>query len=158
MRLAIFGLDASLRSLLGYGTCSLLSSLFSRIAFQFHVNRFVIFPWHLIYYYYYNFKGIFIDYLLEEIPKMFTERLSTTVFHTLVGVSLSSILYSFYLFAPLAYGMNGPSSNEPNSTMHGLKWMDTWEFWVFFCLNNFYSVQIFFKDVFTDFICIFIFL
>ena len=36
--------------------------------------------------------------------------------------------FSFYLFSPLSYGMNGPLANEPNSTMHGLKWLDTWEF------------------------------
>ncbi|KAM9707683.1 protein O-mannosyl-transferase 2 [Menidia menidia] len=41
---------------------------------------------------------------------------------------LFSVLYSFYLFNPLSYGMTGPLSHEPGSTMSGLKWMDSWEF------------------------------
>lgn len=72
--------------------------------------------------------GIIIDYLLHEIPKFFNDQNSKTVYHTLFGVVLSIIAYSFYLFAPLAYGMNGPTANERNSTMFGLKWMDSWEF------------------------------
>lgn len=69
-----------------------------------------------------------LDYLLEEIPKMFSEKISNSVYHVMLALILSSCTYSFYLFAPLAYGMSGPNANEPNSTMHGLKWMDSWEF------------------------------
>ncbi|CAH1126628.1 unnamed protein product [Ceutorhynchus assimilis] len=72
--------------------------------------------------------GIMIDYLLEEISKFRNNSMSKTIYHTLFGLILSVFCYSFYLFAPLAYGMSGPSANEPNSTMHGLKWFDTWEF------------------------------
>ncbi|CAH0550291.1 unnamed protein product [Brassicogethes aeneus] len=72
--------------------------------------------------------GITIDYLLEEVPKLFSENISNMVYHTALGIILSTIVYSFYLFAPLAYGMNGPTANEVNSTMHGLKWIDSWEF------------------------------
>ncbi|KAG5857580.1 hypothetical protein ANANG_G00020960 [Anguilla anguilla] len=38
------------------------------------------------------------------------------------------VLYSFYLFHPLSYGMRGPLAHEPGSPMAGLKWMDSWEF------------------------------
>ncbi|XP_019767604.2 protein O-mannosyl-transferase 2 [Dendroctonus ponderosae] len=72
--------------------------------------------------------GILMDYILDQFPKLFHEQHTHFVYHTCIGIFLSVVLYSFYLFAPLAYGMNGPSSNEPNSTMHGLKWMETWEF------------------------------
>lgn len=72
--------------------------------------------------------GIIIDYLLEEIPKLFPDHLAHTVYQFTLGLILSTILYSFYLFAPLTYGMNGPTANEVNSTMHGLKWMESWEF------------------------------
>ncbi|KAJ8341545.1 hypothetical protein SKAU_G00338360 [Synaphobranchus kaupii] len=41
---------------------------------------------------------------------------------------LLAFLYSFYLFQPLSYGMNGPLAHEPGSPMAGLKWMDSWEF------------------------------
>ena len=36
--------------------------------------------------------------------------------------------FSFYLFAPLTYGMSNVPSTEPNSTMHGMRWLETWEF------------------------------
>ncbi|XP_061552168.1 protein O-mannosyl-transferase 2 [Phycodurus eques] len=38
------------------------------------------------------------------------------------------VLYSFYLFHPLTYGMRGPLAHEPGSSMAGLKWMESWEF------------------------------
>lgn len=74
------------------------------------------------------FIGIILNYLLEEIVKVFSPHLASTVYHSLLAVILSCIVYSFLLFSPLAYGMNGPSSNELNSTMNGLKWLDSWEF------------------------------
>ncbi|KAF6718733.1 Protein O-mannosyl-transferase 2 [Oryzias melastigma] len=39
-----------------------------------------------------------------------------------------SILYSFYLFHHLSYGMMGPLAHESGSAMAGLKWMDSWDF------------------------------
>ncbi|VEN44946.1 unnamed protein product [Callosobruchus maculatus] len=72
--------------------------------------------------------GIIIDYLLEELPKFFGEQNAKVVYHTALGLILSATVYSFYLFAPLTYGMTGPSSHEANSTLYGLKWMDSWEF------------------------------
>ncbi|KAJ7417622.1 Protein O-mannosyl-transferase 2 [Willisornis vidua] len=38
------------------------------------------------------------------------------------------ILYSFYLFHPLSYGMVGPMASDPRSPMAGLRWMDSWDF------------------------------
>lgn len=57
-----------------------------------------------------------------------TERIPKWMQHTVLGITLGLLAYSFLLFAPLAYGMAGPTANEPNSTMHKLKWMDSWEF------------------------------
>ncbi|XP_077123620.1 protein O-mannosyl-transferase 2 isoform X3 [Ranitomeya variabilis] len=47
-----------------------------------------------------------------------------------VGMTLLSgtLLYSFYLFHPLAYGMVGSLSDAANSPMAGLRWMDSWDF------------------------------
>ncbi|XP_044129405.1 protein O-mannosyl-transferase 2 isoform X5 [Bufo gargarizans] len=49
---------------------------------------------------------------------------------TTAGMSLlaGSLLYSFYLFHPLAYGMVGPLADEPDSPMAGLRWRDSWDF------------------------------
>ncbi|XP_074091734.1 protein O-mannosyl-transferase 2 isoform X2 [Macrotis lagotis] len=46
------------------------------------------------------------------------------------GISLLilGIVYSFYLFLPLSYGMVGPLAQDPQSPMAGLKWLETWEF------------------------------
>lgn len=73
-------------------------------------------------------SGIIIDYGLENILKLVPNNLAHTFYHTLFGGILSCIFYSFYLFAPLAYGMTGPTANEQNSTMYGLKWLESWEF------------------------------
>lgn len=43
-------------------------------------------------------------------------------------LSLFYVFSSFYLYSPLAYGMSGPVSTEQNSTMFGLRWLDSWEF------------------------------
>lgn len=37
------------------------------------------------------------------------------------------LLLSFQLFMPLAYGMHGPMADNPDSSMHGLKWLSSWE-------------------------------
>ncbi|KAI4469035.1 dolichyl-phosphate-mannose--protein mannosyltransferase [Holotrichia oblita] len=72
--------------------------------------------------------GIILDYLLEEMLKYFPKNIAHTIYHTLLVVILSTVVYSFVLFSPLAYGMSGPNANEPNSTMYGLKWLESWEF------------------------------
>ncbi|XP_036398526.1 protein O-mannosyl-transferase 2 [Megalops cyprinoides] len=41
---------------------------------------------------------------------------------------LLAVVYSFYLFHPLSYGMRGPLAHDPASPMAGLRWMDSWEF------------------------------
>ncbi|KAG8448978.1 hypothetical protein GDO86_015881 [Hymenochirus boettgeri] len=38
------------------------------------------------------------------------------------------ILYSFYLFHPLSYGMVGPLADSQDSPMFGLRWMESWDF------------------------------
>ncbi|KAL3288488.1 hypothetical protein HHI36_002930 [Cryptolaemus montrouzieri] len=73
-------------------------------------------------------SGIIIDYLLDDIQELFAPYMANTVYHTTLVTILSTMIYSFYLFSPLAYGMDGPSSNESNSTMYGLRWMESWEF------------------------------
>lgn len=66
-------------------------------------------------------SGVVIDYVI-------TLCIPTRQRHWVIAGLLSVIVYSFSLFSPLAYGMQGPPANLPNSTMHGLKWLDTWEF------------------------------
>lgn len=72
--------------------------------------------------------GVVLDYLLQSIPTLFPEKFSDSIYHWLLGVTFSTLTYSFYLFSPLAYGMAGPHASDPNSTMYGLRWMESWEF------------------------------
>ena len=44
------------------------------------------------------------------------------------GINSSPVLGSFYLFAPLTYGMSGPEKKEPGHRYDHLLWMDSWEF------------------------------
>ncbi|XP_055586526.1 protein O-mannosyl-transferase 2 [Uranotaenia lowii] len=64
--------------------------------------------------------GIMLDFLTHRLPKWARQAV--------LGIALAILMYSFALFSPLAYGMHGPFSHEPNSTLAGLKWMDSWEF------------------------------
>ncbi|CAH0392491.1 unnamed protein product [Bemisia tabaci] len=72
--------------------------------------------------------GVMLSYISHSLAILLPDSLKNSVHHWFNGLIFSAVVYSFYLFSPLAYGMSGPSSNEANSTMHGLKWMDSWEF------------------------------
>ncbi|XP_030382543.1 protein O-mannosyl-transferase 2 [Scaptodrosophila lebanonensis] len=65
-------------------------------------------------------SGVMFNYMIKQLERWMQ--------HVLFGIFLSMVIYSFLLFSPLAYGMNGPFANEPNSTMHSLKWLSSWEF------------------------------
>ncbi|XP_071453638.1 protein O-mannosyl-transferase 2 [Hetaerina americana] len=73
-------------------------------------------------------SGVIVDYLVKNISAILPEKAAHGIYHWLIGIVYSVIVYSFYKFSPLAYGMEGPMSQDPNSTMYGLKWMETWEF------------------------------
>jgi len=69
-------------------------------------------------------SGVVLDYFFQTVACHFGKG----SFHLLYGACLSGIGYSFFLFSPLAYGANGPLAGESNSTMYGLKWLESWEF------------------------------
>lgn len=73
-------------------------------------------------------SGVVIDYLVESIPPLLPAGIRNSAYHLLVGGIVSSLIYSFYLFAPLTYGMSNGPSTEANSTMYGMRWLETWEF------------------------------
>ena len=66
--------------------------------------------------------------LLYFTSKWSSSNVTNTVFHVFIGTIISILWYSFYLFSPLAYGMEETPGNLPNSTVHHLKWIDSWEF------------------------------
>ncbi|KZC06223.1 Protein O-mannosyl-transferase 2 [Dufourea novaeangliae] len=72
--------------------------------------------------------GITLNYIIESLFILIPNRIGHVIYHTILAVVVSSTMYSFYLFSPLAYGMVGPSAQDPESPMHSLRWMDTWEF------------------------------
>ncbi|CAB3387653.1 Hypothetical predicted protein [Cloeon dipterum] len=73
-------------------------------------------------------SGVIISYTLEAVKELLAEKVAFVIRHSLLGVFASSLAYSFYLFAPLAYGMTGASGNDPNSTMQSVRWLESWEF------------------------------
>lgn len=58
-----------------------------------------------------------------------TERMPNWIQQKAVGSIVGILVYSFKLFQPLAYGF-ADASTEKNSTMFGLRWLESWEFWV----------------------------
>ncbi|XP_030575483.1 protein O-mannosyl-transferase 2 isoform X2 [Archocentrus centrarchus] len=72
--------------------------------------------------------GVTLDILFQSADLLLHPPHSDWLQRTGQMVFLFSVLYSFYLFHPLSYGMTGPLAHEPGSSMAGLKWMDSWEF------------------------------
>ncbi|XP_059485234.1 protein O-mannosyl-transferase 2 [Neocloeon triangulifer] len=72
-------------------------------------------------------SGVVLSYILDVIKNQLAGKLAFVVRHTILAFLASSLIYSFYLFAPLAYGMSGPFGNDPNSTMSYLRWLESWE-------------------------------
>ncbi|XP_056282897.1 protein O-mannosyl-transferase 2 isoform X2 [Pseudoliparis swirei] len=72
--------------------------------------------------------GITFDVLLKSTDLLLRPPYSDWLRRLGLLVLLLSVLYSFYLFHPLSYGMTGPLAHEPGSAMAGQKWMDSWEF------------------------------
>ena len=66
--------------------------------------------------------------MTKTLSSMLPASVSSTSAHTILAVTLSTTLYTFYMFSSLAYGMNGDYARESNSTKHSLHWMNTWEF------------------------------
>ena len=74
------------------------------------------------------FTGVMLDFLITHTTLSMPEHLSSSYFHWCMGFILSGIFLSFYLFAPLSYGMSGPEALDEASKMHKLKWLSSWEF------------------------------
>lgn len=72
--------------------------------------------------------GITLDIWIKSTDLLFRSPYSDWLQSVAQKVLLLSIVYSFYLFHPLSYGMTGPLAHNPKSRMAGLKWMDSWEF------------------------------
>ncbi|XP_004917113.1 protein O-mannosyl-transferase 2 isoform X4 [Xenopus tropicalis] len=64
--------------------------------------------------------------------KLCTRFLPSTVHHSVYMAAMCFVhlilLYSFYLFHPLSYGMMGTLADSQDSPMFGLRWMESWEF------------------------------
>ncbi|XP_034938393.1 protein O-mannosyl-transferase 2 [Chelonus insularis] len=72
--------------------------------------------------------GITLNFIVDVIFFLCPKQLAYTLYHVILGTVMSVTIYSFYLFSPLAYGMDGPTSENPESSMHSLRWLESWEF------------------------------
>ncbi|XP_044730943.1 protein O-mannosyl-transferase 2 [Chrysoperla carnea] len=72
--------------------------------------------------------GVMLDYIISGIIDLIPNDYKYLINHTIKGSLVAALSYSFIIFSPLSYGMNGPTASETNSSMHRLKWLDTWEF------------------------------
>jgi len=74
--------------------------------------------------------AVVLDYLLDKLLSVLppASSLATPTYHTLMGVYMGVVVYSFRLFAPLTYGMEETPAVHANSSVHHLKWLDSWEF------------------------------
>ncbi|XP_051775823.1 protein O-mannosyl-transferase 2 [Erpetoichthys calabaricus] len=68
------------------------------------------------------------DILLQSCDLIVPSHLAKSTYQGGLVFLAALVLYSFYLFHPLSYGMMGPLAHERGSPMAGLKWMESWEF------------------------------
>jgi len=73
-------------------------------------------------------SGVIIDYAVESLYPKLPTILSQKFYYTTFILVASALVYSFYLFNQLSYGMSLVSADKSNSTMHGLRWLQSWEF------------------------------
>ncbi|XP_064403207.1 protein O-mannosyl-transferase 2-like isoform X2 [Halichondria panicea] len=71
--------------------------------------------------------GTVLEFAVSFFTSLFPYPLQGTVYHTALAVLISLIIGSFVMFSPLAYGMNGPKADVPNSSYSGLKWLQSWD-------------------------------
>ncbi|XP_078516081.1 protein O-mannosyl-transferase 2 [Lissotriton helveticus] len=72
--------------------------------------------------------GITCDVLLQTCSSILTPSSARSLYLGGMSALILFILYSFYLFHPLSYGMVGPLTPDPSSPMAGLRWMESWDF------------------------------
>lgn len=74
------------------------------------------------------FCGVMLDYLVTHVCVWVPEGLSLTAFVWCLGMVCGILVYSFYLFYPLTYGMHGNPPSGEGGHMHGLRWLESWDF------------------------------
>jgi len=72
--------------------------------------------------------GVIFDFIITTVSEMLPDHVGKSFFHTMLGGYLAILWYSFYYFSPLAYGMGETPATMKNSTVHYMKWLDSWEF------------------------------
>ncbi|ESO86133.1 hypothetical protein LOTGIDRAFT_129702 [Lottia gigantea] len=71
--------------------------------------------------------GIMLDYMIARVCFLLPEKYIAKFYLGSILTVLSSIVYSFYLFHPVTYGMAGPMASDENGMMYGLKWVEAWD-------------------------------
>ncbi|CAH1263588.1 POMT2 [Branchiostoma lanceolatum] len=71
--------------------------------------------------------AIMYDYFLQIVEHKAQPKVYRRIHQWGTAFVFIILLYSFYLFHPLSYGMFGPLADNETSPMYGLKWMESWE-------------------------------
>jgi len=124
--------DSALRS---YNDTFLEAASFLLLGYALHYLPFYLMGRILYYHHYFPallfgcmFTGVVLDYTVRLLVRLLPSSVESIAFHGTLGLIFAALGYSFYLFSPLAYGVKNQLSDDPNSVMHGLKWLDSWEF------------------------------
>ncbi|KAK0182106.1 hypothetical protein PV327_000275 [Microctonus hyperodae] len=73
-------------------------------------------------------SGITINFIIDALFFLMPSRIAHTIYHIILGSIISITIYSFYLFSPLTYGMDGSTSDTSSNQMNSLRWLESWEF------------------------------
>lgn len=72
--------------------------------------------------------GITLDIFLKNFDIIFSPSIAKYILRGGQSVLILGVIYSFYLFHPLSYGMTGLLAHDPASSMAGLRWLESWDF------------------------------
>lgn len=72
--------------------------------------------------------GVMWDAFITHICSSLDKTMGWCVRHAILGAIYSGILYSFFVFSPLSYGINmNDPTDEGLKTLQQLKWLDSWD-------------------------------
>ncbi|XP_025105908.1 protein O-mannosyl-transferase 2-like isoform X2 [Pomacea canaliculata] len=74
------------------------------------------------------FCGVMLDYVVRQVCLLVPDGLHVPFLYSCMISFMGLIVYSFYLFHPLAYGMQGNPPSAEGGMMEGLHWLESWDF------------------------------
>jgi len=71
--------------------------------------------------------GVLMDWMIKSAFTRIPEQLNPLFYSSFLVGFLSMLVYSFWYFSPVVYGMTGDVAKHSNSSYHHLWWLEDWD-------------------------------